>query len=241
VTFVEFAAVVRRRRWIVALGTALTIVVAAVGLQPEVVYTARVDVVLLIPYTADGPNVLQARTAALIATAGVVADDINGPSSGPQTVGGVALADQGLNDNWSVRLPNSGGQWDNNFADPVLNLEATSSTAEQARSRLDQLVQRVRDVLTAREAAVGVPEHNRIRTLLSPSVPAVTLGGSRANQARAAVVVLGLLLTLLLAFAVDWASHRLSPRGGRRVPSKRPLRRVNSGRPRLPTPSPSVE
>src|SRR5450830_603440 len=108
---------------LVAVMLLLSAVALALASRPVEVWNGEVRVIFLKPTSSPG--------IALVSMAGIVARDVEGFSSTPQTVNSfVTLASQGVVTGVEVRQRNSGGQWDHNYEDPVLNIQSTGPTRE---------------------------------------------------------------------------------------------------------------
>ena len=176
----------------------------SVSQQPGM-FQARVDVLLLLPQSANNPNSYTATTESLIDTAGIVATVLSGASGAPLTSSStVTLAGQGIRDGWSVRLPNSGGQWANNFDRPLLDVQVVGPSHDAVLKRANELVTRIEAELIRRQDRAGVSPHNLIRTRLSPPTPQVFfLSGQSPPAPLAASLLLGVLLTTAACVVAD--------------------------------------
>jgi hypothetical protein len=194
-----------RRTWYVAVfGVVATVfLVLSVSQQPGM-FQARVDVLLLLPQSANNPNSYTATTESLIDTAGIVATVLSGASGAPLTSSStVTLAGQGIRDGWSVRLPNSGGQWANNFDRPLLDVQVVGPSHDAVLKRANELVTRIEAELIRRQDRAGVSPHNLIRTRLSPPTPQVSFSRGSPTRALAASLLLGVLLTTAACVVAD--------------------------------------
>ncbi len=125
------------RRWYVVLaGLVLTVGVLLLVHQTPGVYATQTNVVFLAPVTPHTPNTISSPTSGVISTAGLVERIVNKGVEKSPTSGSVALAGQGVDDGYSVELPNAGGQWASNFNRPVLQVQVTGPSAERVRSEL---------------------------------------------------------------------------------------------------------
>jgi hypothetical protein len=220
VTFAHAAVVVRRRWWIALLGVLLTAAAAAWVQRAPGVYYQQVDVVFLWPESsqAQGNNTFQYGSAPLIRTAGVVARAVSGPT-GTSTVSETAtLAGQGIRHGWSVRLPNSGGQWAFDFEQPVLSVEAVGTTPAEVTATSAAAVGRIRAELSTLQASERVPAGLLIRTRLSPPLTQLRYEGGDRRRALLVTVLLGAGLT---SAAVRLADRRLRRRAA--PPAERAL------------------
>ncbi len=181
------------RHWLVSL---LMAALLALGLSWAVhrheAYNGQVAVLLLAPVNS-GQNALASTTASLIATTGIVSGAVNGPEPGAQTVNDQTLASAGITQGWSARQPNRGGQWDNDFEDPYLDVRSTGPTMAVSQAEMTVVLDRIQAALTRLQDAQSVPPDQRIRTVLNPTAPVyVKQSGSRL-RAMGAVGLIGLL------------------------------------------------
>src|SRR6476619_1113941 len=127
------ARVRRIPRWVALTLLGLIVVGAAGVLAKEVhkpgVYWSDVHVRFVAPSSLTKENSLQVAGQSLIMAAGAVGqmvDDTNGPRPASPDA---TLAGLGIRSGWSVTLPNSGGQYQNYFADPYLDVQVVAPTA----------------------------------------------------------------------------------------------------------------
>lgn len=192
------------RRWLVLLlGLGLTICsIVAVGLSPGV-YWAQGDMVFLPPTSNRFPNTLSNGSESLIMAAGLVERDLDEASqlSGTSSAN-VTLVDIGVTDGELVRLPNLGGQWANNFSQPLLDVQVVGSTPEEVEQRFLALRKAIIDDLDRRQDEAGVDAYNRISIQSTPAM--VEVEYRHGNDTRAAIVLLvlgvGLTLTAVVFF-----------------------------------------
>lgn len=180
---------------VLVLGCAGTAGVAWDLVSTPPVWQARVDVVL-VPPTDLGSNPWFPDRRGLVDLAGVLAAATAPGSAGTATVSGdVSLVTQGVRLGHRTQQRDDGGQWDHDFREPVVNVQAVGPSAEQARSELERTVGAITDVLRRREAASGVAEASTVRLSLLPAVPVVQARhGSRARTVLG-VVLLGAAAT----------------------------------------------
>lgn len=175
--------------------------------QQHVAYNGEVTVILLAPEATDD-NVLAGTISTLVATAGIVAGKVNGPSTPPQTVASVTLASIGVPEGWSVRQPSNGGQWVVHYGDSLLDIRSTGPTYEAAQQQMQTALTRVDTTLAELQDQAGVPSDHRIVTFLNPATPVYTVQSGSTVRTLAAV----LLLTLLGWAAALLAAERYRPR-----------------------------
>jgi hypothetical protein len=205
--------VVAVQRWVVVLVCgALTGLLVFQVAHAKPVYLSQVRVVLLAPPSAR-LNALGATPQSLIDLAGVVGRKVNGADAGPQVVsGGVTIAGEGIRSGYSVNQPNQGGQWANNFEDPVLDVQAVDATAEGSRAQMAVALGKVEAALTAIQDEQGVAQADRVRTTLSPSTPQVVVKKGSNVRAVGASVAIGVLVAgAVLAFLGPRTHRRRKP------------------------------
>ena len=141
------------RRWYaVALGLAITSLVVVALLSQPGVYWARSQILFLGPPVPTRPNKLDSNSGGLIATAGIIEREMNAHRTRiPATSADVTLLDQGVYDGELVRLPNSGGQWATNFADPTLDIEASGDSPDSVRTRIEAMTEEAATILARRQ------------------------------------------------------------------------------------------
>jgi hypothetical protein len=196
-----------KRRWYVPLiGLAATALTMLGVLNHPGVYHAQVEVIFLAPDRAVDINTFEYVTDSLIDTAGFVGRSMSGTAAGGSAPvsDAVTLVSEGVEEGYSVRLPNVGGQWAYNFTRPVLDIQVAGSSASEVSAKLDELVRRVNSVLRARELSQGpVDPDNMIRTRLNPPDPGVVYSAGSHLRALAATGLLGGGLTLAATRSLD--------------------------------------
>lgn len=187
------------QRWLVTLiGLLLTVAAVFVVSAAQPSYLAQVRVVLLPPASAQ-PNGLTDTGASLISLAGVVALTVEGADVSADAVSeNVTLTGEGRRQGYTVRQPNSGGQWQYRFDAPVLDVQAVGSTRFDAGQQLDAALGRVESVLAEIQDGEDVPAASRVRTVLSPEVAQVAEVAGSTTRAALATTGLGVLFTALV-------------------------------------------
>ncbi|WP_129784284.1 hypothetical protein [Promicromonospora panici] len=220
------------RRWTVLVAGA----VATLGLMysttlDDGVFWSRTQVVFLAPTSAAYPNALRTTSEDLIITAGVVAKAVSGPDKVTKYASPDAtLVGEGVRDGWSVRLPDTGGQWAPHFAEQVLYVEVVAGTAEEVEARQGEIIAQIAGELDRLQRDAGVAPVNHITVTVAPESTVVhQVQGSRARSAGMAG-----LLGACATFAVIAV---LEVRGSRRDdPSLDPVAPAEA----VPVPSPPV-
>ncbi|MCR2764191.1 hypothetical protein NQ152_11825 [Microbacterium sp. zg.B48] len=181
------------RYWpIVVAGAVCTAAAGLAILSDEGVYSTRTEIVFLAPTSPSNPNALRTQSEDVIDMAGVVAKRLTGPGEVPKFAApDVTLVGLGVRDGWSLRLPDTGGQWSSNFATQRLVLDIVGPTTEAVRERQDELLDRVQGELSALQSERGVADVNRITALAAPETTVIAhVGGSRP-RALAMTLALG--------------------------------------------------
>lgn len=190
-------------RWsVLVLGLLLTGCGMAWVFSTPGVYLCRAHVVLLAPPTQTRPNKLDSNSAGLLATAGVLERELSvGRNQVPATSPDVTLLDQGVYDGELVRMPNYGGQWAADFRDPVLDLQATAATSDEALDRVEAMVAEATDLLRQKQDAAGVSTRNRIALVLSPARLRVEYHPGDRVRGGAVLLLLGVVGSVTAAAA----------------------------------------
>ncbi|MDQ1293153.1 MAG: hypothetical protein QG608_1034 [Actinomycetota bacterium] len=203
----ELMAVLRRRWYVTVSGLMVVLVMAGVVHSLPGTYSSQVDVIFLQP---DDGNTYRVVTPGLIGLAGIVGQMANGGQDQVQTVSDdVLLAEEGVEHGYSVRLPNSGGQWANNFERPLLDVQVTGDSPQEVHARLDTVLGKIDADLVDLQDRAKVDPRYRVTTRLSPLNPPVLHNAGSRVRALAGSLLLGIVLALTLAVAVDtWALRR---------------------------------
>jgi hypothetical protein len=190
------------RRWYVVVAAMLIIGAAEVELKPMVDYYSDVHILFYAPQNSYTP--LLSTNYQAIALAGVVQLAVTGTQSGAHTSSAtVTLQGEGVYDGYSVLLPNSGGQWSNDFVNPELDVQVTGHNPELVRQRMTSIISRISTEARTRQQALGTASKYMINTTLSPSVIDVYEGKGSHVRALATVFILGIGLMIASVKAVD--------------------------------------
>ncbi len=193
----ELLALMLRRWYLVLAGTAITLAFAATTTNPQGVYWAQSNVVLLAPTFEEFPNKLEDPPYALTPLAGVVVAEYNGTnpplltSSSDTTIFGM-----GDRSGVMVRMPNHGTQWQTVYSSPNIDVQVADSSPEQVAIQVQQVTTELKDILSRVQESIGVPPSSRVTMIASPTDPTIVhISGSRI-RALGAIGLLGLILTI---------------------------------------------
>lgn len=203
-SFLDLISVLARRWLATTVCLGVTVVASLVVTTQSPVYWAQQEILFMLPQSDRNPNGYQGQTEALIATAGLIESDVSpGESSIQGVTDGVDLAGQGVRDGFSVRLPNSGGQWANNFDRAVLVLQVVGPDPGTTAAHLEVLRKKVTSALARRESISGVSAANRIRLTPNPTDPQVHAEPGRHFQALGASLLLGGGLSIAIVLTLE--------------------------------------
>jgi hypothetical protein len=197
-----------RRWWAVVLAVAVGAVLSVQVWRAPEVYWATTKLLLVSP-TKLGQQ-LTPGSNSLIAVAGILETEVNDGRSLPRSASAdVSLVDQGINDYAQVRVPNTGGQWANNYTEPALIVEVSGSSAAVVQDRLDTLISRVETELALMQ--VDVAPSVTITVIPFPP-PSIQHSGGRRTVAVGLIGGLALAGGFSLAVLLDVAWSRFRRR-----------------------------
>jgi hypothetical protein len=198
------------RRWpVVVAGLVLTVAAIVGATASQGVYSTQTDVLFLAPRSAVAPNPIESSSDSLVATAGLIARIANRGAAAPATASSsVSLTSQGIRKGYSIELPNSGGQWVNNFDRPVLVVQVVGPSEAWVRSTLATEIDQINSSLAALQKRDGIPKKSSIITSSAPRLATVDYATGDPRRVMAAMILLGTALTGFAAIGVD----RLIPR-----------------------------
>ena len=193
------------RRWpIVVIGAILTLAAANYASEDRSVYWTRTDLLFLAPENAQYPNALRATSEDMVITAGVVGKLVSGTRQVPKfTATDAGLIGMGVRDGWTVRLPDTGGQWAPNYVDQWLIIEVVGPDPETVRTRKEQLVEAMTAALDRVQDEYHVARAFRMTTKEAPGSTVVYPVGGSSKRAFAVSGMLGAAATLYLVVRID--------------------------------------
>lgn len=196
--------------WLIVLLTLLPVGAVAFWISEQpAVYWASTKVLLQPPASADEKR-LAPTTSALLSFAGLLEVKLNEGNALPRAASAeVNLVDRGIYDSSNVRVPNYGGQWANNFMDPVLIVEVSGPSEAAVRDRLDSTVAEVKAVADSWERFAGVAEPYRVDVIEYPS-PVIERSEGHKTAAMAVAGLLGVVSGCALAVVANRVRERLA-------------------------------
>ncbi len=198
------------RRWPVLLaGAVATLGLVYTTTLDDGVYWSRTQVVFLAPTSKLYPNALRTTSEDLIITAGVVARAVSGPDKVTKYASpGATLVGEGTRDGWSIRLPDTGGQWAPNFSEQVLYVEVVAATAEEVAGRQDEIIAQIAHELDRLQRDAGVVPVNDISVTVAPESTVVHQVGGSTVRAAGMAGLLGASATFALIAALEARARR---------------------------------
>jgi len=198
------------RYWPVVLAGALCTAAAGMAvMSDEGVFFTRTEILFLAPTSPSNPNALRTQSEDVIDMAGVVAKRISGPGEAQKFAApDVTLVGLGVRDGWTIRLPDTGGQWSSNFATQRLVLDVVGPTMEAVRERQRELLDRVSTELSSLQTEMGVDVVNEITSMAAPETTVVFHAGSDRPRALGMTLALGLGATLAIIVGLDRRRRR---------------------------------
>jgi hypothetical protein len=179
------------------------------------VFWGQVNVVFVAPVSTLFPNSILTGSESLTITAGVVAKLVGSSVDGGHVASdSVTLYGEGIRHGYSVALPNSGGQYANNFDQPLLDVQAVGADAYEVISTMNRVVADIQATLAQVQKTANSDPSSFIRASPNPSTPQLYYVAGSRIRAVAASVILGLGITVTLAMAVSRADWRRKRRPG---------------------------
>lgn len=186
------------RRWyLVLVGAAIALAVAATVSKPAGIYWTQFNVVLLPPTYEEFPNEFEDSPYSLAPLAGVVVAQYNGidpsllTSSSDTTIYGM-----GERSGVMVRMPNQGNQWIPIYSSPNIDVQVSDSTPEQVATQAKETIADLQQILTELQASLGIAPSARVTMIASAADPAIVhVSGSRV-RALGAIGIVGAATTI---------------------------------------------
>lgn len=198
------------RRWpILLLGIVVTSTAAYFAINDRGVYTSRVEILLLAPTSTANPNALKTQSEDIIDTAGVLVKRVVGAGKVTKfNSPDVSLVGLGVRDGWSLRQPDSGGQWGTNFSTQTMILEVVGLDVATVQERQNELISRIRAELQSMQLEQGVDSINYITMNLAPATPITYHVGGSKYRALGMCGLLGAGTTVGIVALLDHRARR---------------------------------
>lgn len=193
------------RYWAVVLvGGLCTAGAGLMAISDDGVYFTRTELAFLAPTSTLYPNALRTQSEDIIDTAGVVAKRVMGPGKVTKFAApDVTLVGLGVRDGWSIRLPDTGGQWASNYATQMLVLDVVAPSREGVAARQSELVRQVQGELLELQEDAGVAPVNRISVLPAPESTVIFSVSGNRPKALAMTACLGVGVTITIVLAAE--------------------------------------
>jgi len=187
------------------------------------------------PLSKVNPNGLEITPSSLIATAGVVSKMVDHSDSSTRVVSeGVDLVGEGIKHGYSVTVPNSGGQWANNFTQAVVDVQVVGSSEAEVRSTLKTLQARINAALATIQQTAKVHKEYLVSTEPTPPIAPIYRQHSSRIRIGFATLALGFGLTAAVVSAMRRRYRRGSHRAELADDGWRPSLGNQDFRPALP-------
>lgn len=191
-----------RRQWVVTL---LCVVMGAFGIAQarnvQTVYWGSTSVVIVAPYLK---GYLTPLGGDVIPLAGVVEKLLNSDRSAPPAVSpDASIIDRGIYDGVVADVPDYGGQWAENYTNPMIVVQASAPDPETVTRRIEEETARIDEILTTLQADAGVSAGAEATSLALPPTPVAVQATGVASRAFLAAVALSILGILIIPFAAD--------------------------------------
>ncbi|WP_405218122.1 hypothetical protein [Agrococcus sp. Ld7] len=199
------------RWWPMLLGGAVVTACAAyVVVSDDGVYYTRTEIAFLAPASQASPNPVRTQSDSIIVTAGAVARAVAGAAELPKFAAeDVTLVGTGVRDGWSLRLPDTGGQWASNFATQRLVLEIVGPTRADVAARQHELTEEVISTARAMQAGQGALPEDFITT--TPMPDATRIFHMTGNRPRALLMTAALGMSATAACVIMLERRRAKP------------------------------
>lgn len=198
------------RYWpIVLVGAVCTAGCGLLAISGQGVYFTRTSIAFHAPSSDLNPNSFRTQSEDVIDTAGLIAKRVGGAGRVTKfSSTDVTLVGLGVRDGWSLRLPDTGGQWATNFATQSLILDVVGPSPEIVQTRQDDIILQVQTQLDQMQKDAGVRPVNYITATPAPASTVIYYVNGSRSRALAITAVLGIALTIAVVLAVDRRRRR---------------------------------
>ena len=197
-----------RRQWIATSLCLLAVLGGGWYLDRSVseVYWASTSVVIRPPFLR-GHLAPLGRDA--IPLAGVVEKRLNAVNHAPPAVSpDVSIVDRGIYDGWVANVPDYGGQWANNFTNPVIVVQASGPSPARVEQQIRDVTDQISAILVELQDESGVRATMRAESLPQPPSPIILRSSGLRNRALVAVGLIGLIIMAMGPYGVDFLTRR---------------------------------
>ena len=141
----------------------------------------------------------------LVVLAALVSAQIAGRLPPQTSSDTVSLAGEGVRHQWSVTVPNTGGQWVRQQERPDLRVQAIGSSEAEVASELSVALRRIDEEVATLQAPFAVSTTATARAQPLPPGPVMRHGHGSRSRAAAAALLLGATAAGATAAALDRA------------------------------------
>ncbi|MFJ4169516.1 hypothetical protein ACIPY3_08410 [Paenarthrobacter sp. NPDC089714] len=196
-TAATFLGILLRRWYVVAIGLVLGLAALGAIRSSEPVFWTEADVTFLAPEREPAYWISGGSAMTLVEFADMVKRRVNQDSAAVDLVlTSGTLYGAGVQQGYSVTLPNNGGQWNKTFSQPVLKVQVVDSSAEKVNQVLANVLDRINDATVALQSEAKV-KGDLISTQTTPSKSEVVFGGGTpVTRLKGAVVLEALCLAV---------------------------------------------
>jgi len=148
-------------------------------------------------------NSLVSSPGGLVATAGAVVAQIDPKPAVPRMASpNVNIVDIGIARGVWVRIPDSGGQWQNSFSDPIIQIQVSGPTEADVANRTEQAIEAARRSLSELQDGYAVNPAYRITIEKDLYGTRMFDTGPSRMRLRAGILMLGAWLTAAASIVV---------------------------------------
>lgn len=202
------------RRWyIFVLGLACAIT-GSIALKSEPwTYVANTEFVMNSPVSSLDFEAPEDTRNTLISFADVVsrkfnAEEFTQPLSSPSAT----LFGNGLRKGTSVKLLNSGTQWQSSYSGPVISVQVIDSTDAAVQQELDDIAVKIKRITKNVQDELGVANNSQISAETDPTRTVISaFGPTKTSRIKGVVLLicLSLGISMLIARGLDsWVSRK---------------------------------
>ncbi|MFF1830868.1 hypothetical protein [Paenarthrobacter sp. NPDC058040] len=196
-TAATFLGILLRRWYVVAIGLVLGLAALGAIRSSEPVFWTEADVTFLAPEREPAYWISGGSAMTLVEFADMVKRRVNQETPAVDLVlTSGTLYGAGVQQGFSVTLPNNGGQWNKTFSQPVLKVQVVDSSAEKVNEVLANILDRINNATVQLQAEAAV-RGDLISTQTTPSKSEVVFGGGTpVTRLKGAAVLEALCLSV---------------------------------------------